>query len=77
LIESSFRVGSTNFDMRSLKLNDEVSLNFCDRDFALEMTGAFEEDLALSEPCTWEVWRARSLWERVSEQLIRPFRSQL
>jgi len=70
-------VGSTNFDMRSLKLNDEASLNIYDRDFALEMTRAFEEDLALSEPCPWEAWRARPLMERVSEQLIRPLRSQL
>jgi len=70
-------VGSTNFDMRSLKLNDEASLNIYDRDFALEMTKAFEEDLALSEICSWESWRARPLRERISEQLIRPFRSQL
>jgi cardiolipin synthase A/B len=70
-------VGSTNFDMRSLKLNDEASLNIYDKDFALEMTRAFEEDLALSEPCTWEAWRARPLRERVSERLIRPLRSQL
>ena len=41
------------------------------------MTRAFEEDLALSEPCTWEAWRNRPLRERISEQLIRPIRSQL
>ena len=70
-------VGSTNFDMRSLKLNDEASLNIYDKEFALEMTRAFEEDLTLSEPCTWEAWRARPLRERISEQLIRPLRSQL
>jgi cardiolipin synthase A/B len=70
-------VGSTNFDMRSLKLNDEASLNIYDRDFALEMTRAFEGDLALSEQCTWEAWRARPLRVRVSEQLIRPLKSQL
>ncbi len=70
-------VGSTNFDMRSLKLNDEASLNIYDRDFALEMTRAFEEDLVRAEPCTLEAWCARPLRERVSEQLIRPLRSQL
>jgi cardiolipin synthase A/B len=70
-------VGSTNFDMRSLKLNDEASLNIYDTGFAGEMTRAFEGDLAHSEPCTWEAWRARPLRERISEQLIRPFRSQL
>jgi phosphatidylserine/phosphatidylglycerophosphate/cardiolipin synthase-like enzyme len=43
--------------MRSLKLNDEASLNIYDAGFALEMIRAFEEDLARSEPCTWEAWR--------------------
>ncbi len=70
-------VGSTNFDMRSLKLNDEASLNIYDRGFAREMTQEFETDLALAEPFSWEEWRARPLLEHVSEQLIRPFRSQL
>lgn len=70
-------VGSTNFDMRSLKLNDEASLNIYDTAFAGEMTRAFEEDLTRCEPCTWDAWRARPLRERISEQLIRPLRSQL
>jgi cardiolipin synthase A/B len=70
-------VGSTNFDMRSLKLNDEASLNIYDKGFAVEMSRAFEKDLALSERYTWEAWRDRPLLERFSEQLVRPFRSQL
>jgi cardiolipin synthase A/B len=70
-------VGSTNFDMRSLKLNDEASLNIFDRGFADEMTRAFDQDLVHSEPYTWDAWRTRPLRERISEQLIRPFRSQL
>jgi hypothetical protein len=56
---------------------DEASLNIYDRDFALEMTSAFADDLAGSERCTWEAWRARPLRERIAEQFIRPFRSQL
>ncbi len=70
-------VGSTNFDMRSLKLNDEASLNIYDREFAREMTRAFEADLACSTPLTWEEWRGRPFRERAFEQLIRPLRSQL
>lgn len=70
-------VGSTNFDMRSLKLNDEASLNIYDIAFAGEMTRVFEEDLTHSEPYTVEAWRARPIRERISEKLIRPFRSQL
>jgi len=70
-------VGSTNFDMRSLKLNDEASLNIFDTSFAGEMTRVFEEDLAHSDPYTWAEWRGRPLRERISEQIIRPLRSQL
>ncbi|MEX2531368.1 MAG: phospholipase D-like domain-containing protein [Gemmatimonadota bacterium] len=75
--EEFVSVGSTNFDMRSLKLNDEASLNIYDAAFAAEMIQAFEKDLSHSEPCTWEAWRARPLRERMSEQLIRPIRSHL
>lgn len=70
-------VGSTNFDMRSLKLNDEANLNVYDTGFAAQMTRVLEEDLASCEPCTWEAWQARPLRERITEQLIRPLRSQL
>lgn len=70
-------VGSTNFDMRSLKLNDEASLNIYDTTFAAEMTATFEKDLLHSDPYTWEEWRDRPLRERISEQLILPMRSQL
>jgi phosphatidylserine/phosphatidylglycerophosphate/cardiolipin synthase-like enzyme len=38
-------VGSTNFDVRSFRLNDEASLNVYDRDFATRMTAVFEKDL--------------------------------
>lgn len=40
-------VASTNFDMRSLELNDEASLNVYDSNFARQMTAVFEQDLRL------------------------------
>lgn len=41
-------VGSTNFDNRSFRLNDEATLNVVDKAFASTQTTSFEADLALS-----------------------------
>ena len=38
-------VGSTNFDNRSFRLNDEANLNVYDAAFAARQTGVFEQDL--------------------------------
>ncbi|MES1264740.1 MAG: phospholipase D-like domain-containing protein, partial [Variovorax sp.] len=38
-------VGSTNFDNRSFRLNDEANLNIYDEDFAAAQTAQFEADL--------------------------------
>lgn len=70
-------VGSTNFDMRSIRLNDEASLNVYDSAFAQSMTEVFEGDLHESEPYSLEQWRARPLSEKLSERLLLPIRSQL
>ena len=39
-------VGSTNFDNRSFRLNDEANLNIYDEAFAKAQVAVFEEDLA-------------------------------
>ena len=39
-------VGSTNFDNRSFRLNDEANLNIYDAAFAREQVTVFEDDLA-------------------------------
>ena len=70
-------VGSTNFDIRSLRLNDEASLNVYDRAFAARMTEVFEADLAQSRPYTLKMWEDRPLRERLGEKLLRPIKSQL
>lgn len=60
-------VGSTNFDIRSFRLNDEASLNVYDRDLAAQMTEVFERDLQRAELYTLERWRKRPLrrsWAR-------------
>lgn len=70
-------VGSTNFDIRSFRLNDEASLNLYDRAFADEMTAVFEEDLRHSVRYTHEMWQQRPLKEKLMEKFVIPFRSQL
>ncbi len=70
-------VGSTNFDLRSFRLNDEASLNVYDQGFAERMTRVFEQDLAKSKRYTYETWKARPWTEKFAETFIRPIRSQL
>ena len=78
VIDSEFvSVGSTNFDMRSIRLNDEASLNIYDSDFATQMTAVFEDDLLAAESYSLARWKSRSLSEMFSEKILLPIRSQL
>jgi cardiolipin synthase A/B len=54
-------VGSTNFDNRSFRLNDEANLNILDPEVADHLERIFEEDKALSIPMTYRAWRKRPL----------------
>ena len=62
-------VGSTNFDPRSFRLNDEANLNLYDADFAARMSEVFEADLQRCRPVTLQAWRARPRGERIRERL--------
>ena len=70
-------VGSTNFDNRSFRLNDEATLNIVDRAFASAQTAVFEDDLALSRRISHAEWQARPLRERVAEWFASLIGSQL
>ena len=70
-------VGSTNFDNRSFRLNDEATLNVVDADFAREQTATFEADLAKARPISFAEWTDRPLKERLSERLASLIGSQL
>lgn len=70
-------VGSTNFDVRSFRLNDEASLNVYDCGFAQKMTRVFEEDLKHAERYTYETWAARPLKDKLIERFVLPIKSQL
>lgn len=70
-------VGSTNFDIRSFRLNDEASLNVYDRAFAEHMGEVFEQDLKPTRRYTYEMWKQRPLKEKIAEKVLLPIKSQL
>lgn len=70
-------VGSTNFDNRSFRLNDEATLNILDATFASAQTKIFDADMALSKSITHAEWAARPLRERIAEKFASIIRSQL
>jgi cardiolipin synthase len=70
-------LGSTNFDDRSFRLNQEANLNVLDSRFAGEQARVFAGDRARSRRITLEQWRHRPLWERVQAWFAGVLRAQL
>ncbi len=70
-------VGSTNFDNRSFRLNDEASLNVIDAAFAAEQTQIFEKDLLVSPPVSLAQWLDRPMREKVGDWFASLIGSQL
>jgi len=70
-------VGSTNFDNRSFRLNDECNLNVYDRSFAERETEVFEHDLVRSKRITLAQWKERPWDEKLSETVSSLFSAQL
>lgn len=70
-------VGSTNFDNRSFRLNDEANLNVYDAAFATRQTQVFEDDLKQSRRVTLAQWEARPFKEKFNERLALLLHSQL
>ncbi|MDM0035302.1 phospholipase D-like domain-containing protein [Variovorax sp. J22P271] len=70
-------VGSTNFDNRSFRLNDEANLNIYDEAFASMQRIQFEADLKQSKRITFEEWRERPMSEKALEHLASLLSAQL
>ena len=70
-------VGSTNFDNRSFRLNDEANLNVYDAAFAQRQTQVFEDDIQRSRRVTYEAWLERPWSEKPHEKMTGLLRSQL
>ena len=70
-------VGSTNFDNRSFRLNDEANLNVYDREFAQQQISIFNDDLSKSRRITLAQWEQRPWQEKLMEHTAALLRSQL
>ena len=60
-------VGSTNFDNRSFRLNDEANLNVYSRPFAQRGITIFNDDLKRSRRITYQEWLDRPWSEKLRE----------
>ena len=70
-------VGSTNFDARSLELNDEISLGVVDPAIAAELRAAFTADLQFARERKLEEWRDRPFWHKLKDGLAYLAHEQL
>lgn len=70
-------VGSTNFDNRSFRLNDEANLNVYDAAFAAQMTRTLEADKAASLEIIPLDWQDRAPWVKASDWFWSLFRQQM
>ena len=70
-------VGSTNFDVRSFRLNDEANVNVYDAGFAARQTQVFEADLKQSRRVTLQAWQSRPWREKLHEHTLALFGSLL
>ncbi|MEP6809581.1 MAG: phospholipase D-like domain-containing protein [Chthoniobacterales bacterium] len=70
-------VGSSNLDGRSSEINEELDVVVYDPEFGRRMEESFEKDLVVSREYTLEEFNQRGVWERLTEWLAIPFRSQL
>ena len=70
-------VGSTNFDMRSFRLNHKANLNIYGTAFAQHQTEVFEEDLQRAERTTLAAWQGRPLGDKLLGRLATLFRALL
>jgi cardiolipin synthase A/B len=61
--------GSTNFDNRSFRVNDEANLNIYDARFAQQQAAIFDADLQHARRVSYDEWLQRPLRERLAERL--------
>lgn len=64
-------VGSSNVDLRSFQLNDEVSLLLYDGDSVARLEEIQRDYIAHSEALTLEAWRARPRAQKMLESIAR------
>ena len=70
-------VGSTNFDNRSFRLNDEANLNIYDAAFAAEQVTVFESDKSVSRLMTRADFKNRSIQGKIFDATMGILRQEL
>ena len=70
-------IGSSNFDDRSFRLNDEVNVNVYDDGLGARMEAMFHADLAQSEEVTLRKWFRRGWLDKAKEKAAELFKPQL
>ena len=70
-------VGSTNFDARSFRLNDEANLNAFDTDLASEQARVFDADKRLCKQVSLRQWQTRPWREKALDRCASLLRSQV
>jgi cardiolipin synthase A/B len=70
-------VGSTNFDSRSFRLNDEANLNVMDAEFGAAQVRVFEEDWRLAQEVSIATLQQASPLVKAGRELAASFRLQL
>jgi len=60
-------IGSSNFDNRSFRINDEANINILDPNFAAGQISVFDNDLKHSRRITYQQWKHRTFGERFSD----------
>ncbi len=70
-------VGSTNFDDRSFRLNDEANMNIYDAAFAAEQVKVFAADRAQSRLMTRTEFKDRSALRKLGDNIAGALRRQL
>ena len=70
-------IGSTNFDNRSFRKNDEINLTISDPVVGRRMEELFRSDLTHSRQYTYKDYEGRSVKDRIFEWAVLPFRAEL
>jgi cardiolipin synthase len=70
-------LGSTNFDDRSFRLNDEANVNILDTTFAKSQMETFENDKSKSLKMTLQEWENRSWFQKLKEKISLSLKTQI
>ncbi len=70
-------IGSTNFDPRSFRINEEISVAIYDAGIAQQLASAFEADLAGAQEWSLRRWNERPFSHRVRDRMSVLVKRQL